>query len=125
MANIKIIKLENGTDLIADFRELEKDVYTLYEPMKFFIDYRNDNNLVLQHYLPVQLVKDNMVEIKKQHVLTIVEPDIEFVEYYQHTIEKVKRLMQTRKDIESMTDEEINNIINQMELNNNESGIYH
>lgn len=124
MDNIKIIKLENGDDLIASVT-VNNNKYILSEPMRFYVDIRNGNSLVMQHYLPVQLIKDNLVVLKEKHILAIVEPDIEFIEYYQHTIEKIKRLLQAKKDIETMTDEELNNIINQMDMETNVSGIYH
>jgi len=126
MFSTQIIKLQNGDDLIAnvDLSTTGKS-YILEEPMKFFVDFRNGNALVMQHYLPVQLVKQNSVCIKETDILAILNPDEEFVEYYQHTIEKIKRLMQAKADIAEMSDEEINNIINQFELENNETGILH
>jgi len=126
MFSTQIIKLYNGEDLIAnvDLSTTGKS-YILEEPMKFFVDFRNGNALVMQHYLPVQLVKENSVCIKETDILAILNPDEEFIEYYQHTIEKIKRLMQAKADIAEMSDEEINHIINEFEMENNETGILH
>jgi len=126
MFSTQIIKLQNGEDLIANVDlTITGTSYTLEEPMRFFVDYRNNNSLVMQHYLPVQLIKGNSVCIKDKDILAMLNPDEEFVEYYYHTIEKIKRLMQAKADIAEMSDEEINNIINQFELENNETGILH
>lgn len=126
MFSTQIIKLQNGEDLIANVDlSITGKSYILEEPMRFYVDYRNNNALVMQHYLPVQLVKDNSVCIKETDILAMLNPDEEFVEYYYHTIEKIKRLMKAKADIAEMSDEEINNIINQFELENNETGILH
>lgn len=126
MFSTQIIKLYNGEDLIANVDiSITGTSYILEEPMRFFIDFRNNNALVMQHYLPVQLVKNNKVSVKDKDILMMIDPDEEFVEYYYHTIEKIKRLMQAKADIAEMSDEEINNIINQFEMENNETGILH
>jgi len=126
MFSTQIIKLYNGEDLIANVDiSITGTSYILEEPMRFFIDFRNNNALVMQHYLPVQLVKNNKVSVKDKDILMMIDPDEEFVEYYYHTIEKIKRLMQAKTDIAEMSDEEINNIINQFEMENNETGILH
>ena len=126
MYSILIVKLQNGEDLIANVHvSITGSTFILVEPMRFFVDVRNNNALVMQHYLPVQLVKDNKISIKDKDILAMVDPDNEFVEYYYHTIDKIKRLMKAKADIEQMSDEEINHIINQFELENNETGILH
>jgi len=126
MFSPQIIKLQNGEDLIANVDvSITGTSYILEEPMKFFVDYRNNNALVMQHYLPVQLVKDNKVAIKDKDILTMLDPDDEFVEYYYHTINKIKKLISARQKISEMSEEEINNIINQFELENNATGTLH
>jgi len=126
MFSTQIIKLQNGEDLIANVDiSITGSHYILEEPMRFFIDFRNNNALVMQHYLPVQLVKENKLSLKDKDILAMIDPDEEFVEYYYHTIEKIKRLLQAKADIAEMSDEEINHIINEFELENNETGILH
>jgi hypothetical protein len=127
MSHIKIIKLNNGDDLIASVGSGTpfKEEYTLSEPMRFFVDQRNNNSLVMQHFLPVQLVSENKIILKERDILAVLEADEEFIEYYKHTIEKIKRLMKAKADIAEMSDEEINHIINEFEMENNETGILH
>jgi len=126
MYSTLIVKLQNGEDLIANVHvSITGSSFILEEPMRFFVDVRNNNSLVMQHYLPVQLVKTNKVSIKDKDILAMVDPDDEFIDYYYHTIEKIKRLMQAKADIEQMSDEEINHIINQFETEYNETGILH
>jgi len=126
MFSTQIIKLQNGEELIANVDlSITGTSYVLEEPMKFWIDYRNNNSLVIQHYLPVQLIKENKISINVKNILTIMSPTEDFVEYYYHTIEKIKRLMKAKADIAEMTDEEINYIINEFEMENNETGTLH
>jgi hypothetical protein len=126
MFSTQIIKLQNGEELIANVDlSITGTSYVLEEPMKFWIDYRNNNSLVIQHYLPVQLIKENKISINVKNILTIMSPTEDFVEYYYHTIEKIKRLMKAKADIADMTDEEINYIINEFEMENNETGTLH
>jgi hypothetical protein len=126
MFSTQIIKLQNGEELIANVDlSITGTSYVLEEPMKFWIDYRNNNSLVIQHYLPVQLIKENKISINVKNILTIMNPTEDFVEYYYHTIEKIKRLMKAKADIADMTDEEINYIINEFEMENNETGTLH
>jgi hypothetical protein len=126
MFSTQIIKLQNGEELIANVDlSTTGTSYVLEEPMKFWIDYRNNNSLVIQHYLPVQLIKENKISINVKNILTIMSPTEDFVEYYYHTIEKIKRLMKAKADIAEMTDEEINYIINEFEMENNETGTLH
>ena len=126
MFSTQIIKLQNGDDLIANVDvSISGTSYILEEPMRFFVDQRNNNSLVMQYYLPVQLVKDNKISIKDRDILTMMDPDDEFIEYYQHTIEKIKRLMKAKADISEMSDEELNHIINEFELEHNNTGVFH
>ena len=103
----QIIKLQNGEDLIANVA-LDGINYILDEPMKFYLDQRNNNMLVLAHWLPVELVKNNSTKVKISDILSVIEPDVEFIEYYTHTIHKLKLLMKAKNDVDNMNlDEEL------------------
>ena len=50
MFSTQIIKLQNGEDLIANVEPtITGKSYILEEPMRFYVDYRNNNALVMQH----------------------------------------------------------------------------
>jgi hypothetical protein len=124
----QIIKLQNGTDLIANV-SLNDSHYILEEPMEFGIDFRgNQNGLIMKHYLPVQLLKKNSIEIHTKDVLSVMEPEDEFCEYYINTVAKIKELIKARNfvdSMDSMTDDEINMIINEFEdIDNNGNTIH-
>ena len=110
----KIIKLKNGIDLIANVSVTDTfDCYILEEPMEFGIESRGD--LIMNHYLPVQLIKKNQIEIPATNIMSFLDPDDKFAEYYINTVEKIKQLLQAKNLVESMTDDELNNIMSEFE----------
>ena len=112
----QIIKLQNGTDLIANVCMLGQEHYVLDEPMEFGVDFHGQSaGLVMKHYLPVQLLKKNQMEIHAKDVLSVMDPDDEFCEYYINTVSKIKALLQARNIVNEMTDEEISEAINNFE----------
>jgi hypothetical protein len=127
---IKLVKLTNGEDLIADIfpDDLNKNIeqeHTLSDPMCFHIDYRNNSELVLQHYLPIQLVEENRLSILSKDILSIVNPNKHFIEYYTNTMDRINRLLKAKKEITEMSEEEITNIINQFEMEDMDGGTLH
>jgi hypothetical protein len=108
----KIIKLQNGTDLIANVTSIG-DVYVLEEPMEFGIESRG--NLIMSHYLPVQLIKKNQIEIKEKDVMSLLQPDESFEEYYCNTVEKIKEILNAKNLVNGMSDAELDNIMNAFE----------
>jgi len=113
----QIIKLQNGEDLIANVVMSGMDHYILEEPMEFAIDTRNPNNagLIMRHWLPVQLIKKNSIEIHSKDILSMMEPEDEFCEYYVNTVYKIKELLKAKEIISEMDDEELGNMINEFE----------
>jgi hypothetical protein len=113
---IKIVRLKNGEDIIGDLMKLPIDDIQITEPMSVAITNRgHENGLVMSHWLPVQLIKKNEITIKSCDVLTIFEPNDEFAEYYVNTVEKIKSLMKAKNVADSMTDEEIEDIMDALD----------
>jgi hypothetical protein len=102
MTNIQIVKLQNGDDLIANVSILNNgETYIISEPMLFGLEgVRNGQpHLLLKHYLPVQLLKKNEMCIKAEEVFSVLEPDEEFAEFYQHTVSKLQKLLKAKDDL--------------------------
>ena len=98
---IQVVKLNNGDDLIANVSPSGLDAYNLDEPMLFGIDFRgHEGQLVMKHYLPVQLLKSNSLTIKSKDILSFLEPDGEFAEYYNTTVSKMRHLLNARDSLE-------------------------
>jgi hypothetical protein len=111
----QIIKLQNGTDLIANVT-LNGEQYLLEEPMEFGVNFRGrEAGLMMKHWLPVQLLKKNSIEIHSKDVLSLLEPEEEFCEYYIDTVSKIKELLKAKKIVSEMDDDELDNIMNAFE----------
>ena len=108
----KIIKLQNGIDLIANVTFIE-GTYILEEPMEFGIESRG--NLIMSHYLPVQLIKKNQIEINEKDIMSFLQPDESFEEYYCNTVEKIKEILNAKNLVNGMSDAELDNIMNAFE----------
>lgn len=115
-SNIKIVRLQTGEDIIGNITELDLDCLNVSEPMSVEIDYRkNSPGLIMHHWLPVQLIKKNEIQISNKDVLCFLEPNDEFAEYYLSTVEKIKQLLEAKNLVDSLEDEEIDNIMEAFE----------
>jgi SAM-dependent MidA family methyltransferase len=126
MDNIKIVKLRNGEDLVGTLTSTDIGNYRLEEPMSFEIDFRhNSSGLIMRHWLPVQLVKKNEIELTQKDIMAIIEPADDFCEYYWNTVEKIKDLLKAKNLVDDMSDEEIDMIMNEFEdMDNNGSTLH-
>ena len=123
----QIIKLQNGTDLIANVAMNNAEEYVLEEPMEFNIDIRGrgESGLIMRHWLPVQLLKKNSISIKTKDVLSVMEPEDEFCEYYLNTIYKIKELLKAKSLVDDMDDDEIQEMIDEFEDLRNDGDTIH
>mgnify|MGYP006267418523 CR=1 FL=1 len=111
---IQILRLKSGEDIIGEVFTDTGD-YQIQEPMSVSIEYRgNESGLVMNHWLPVQLINRNETFIKKEDVLTTFLPNDEFAEYYTHTVERLDRLLKVKKEVEALSDDEISEIMEDM-----------
>ena len=115
MNTIKIVRLKNGEDIIGTLNMIN-DEYEITEPMSVNVVMKGqESGLVMSHWLPVQLIKKNEIKINTRDVLTVIEPNDEFAEYYTNTVEKIKQLLKAKNLADEMTDEEIEDIMDAME----------
>lgn len=113
---IRIVRLNNGEDIVGNIIPNEIGGYTVQEPMTVNIDYRGrEAGLVMHHWLPVQLVKKNEIDLTEKDIIGMVEPAEEFCEYYLNTVERIKELLSAKNLVDSLDDEEVNNIMDAFE----------
>jgi SAM-dependent MidA family methyltransferase len=116
MNTIKIVRLKNGEDIIGNLSDNTNGDYEISEPMSVsLVQKGHESGLVMSHWLPVQLIKKNEIKINSRDVLTMFEPNEEFAEYYTNTVEKIKNLLKAKNVADSMTDEEIEDIMDALE----------
>ncbi len=126
MNTIKIVRLKNGEDIIGNVTANGIQYYDIDEPMSFEVDYRGSHSgLVMRHWLPVQLLKKNHIQLNTHDVLCVLEPDDEFSEYYLNTVEKIKRLLDAKATVKDMTDEEIQEIVDEYNTMNQGNDTLH
>jgi predicted RNA-binding protein (virulence factor B family) len=107
MNNIKVVRLRNGEDLVAQVEEIGHGRLVFSEPMYFELMQKGENmHIAMSHYLPVQLIKKNEMVISESEVLCMISPTESFAEYYSNSVIKIKELMQMREDLEDGSVEE-------------------
>lgn len=99
MNNVKIVRLQSGEDIIANYAE-DGEIALLAEPMMMIVKRTTQGSaMFLLPWLPVELIKENLASIYLDDILTTVEPKQEMIEYYDNAIENIK--------LKSLIDKEI------------------
>ena len=118
--DIKIVRFKDGLDVVCHFNYTSEDetMMELETPMIFEV---RNTNLVMQHWLPLSLMKANTVKIKTEEVLCLIEPSDEFAEYYHETVTKMNRFVNKKQ-----TEEENNQLMEALaELENMDESDIH
>ena len=103
--------------------EQEDYTYNISEPMIFEI---RNSNLLMQHWLPMGMLKENKVNIKIEDVLCVMDPDNEFAEFYSNTIEKLKTASESKSKDNEIEKERLGNIMETLnQLSNTRNIILH
>jgi predicted RecB family endonuclease len=100
--NIHIVRFKDGTDVICEMEELDSFQIKITNPMMFAV---RSSNLILQHWLPVDIMKGDAVAINTEDVLCVFKPTDEFVEYYLNTVDKMNAVLKNKSNVK---EEEIN-----------------
>jgi len=86
---IKILRLQDGLDIICDHTHMS-GINVVKNPMVVFLDYEEEEpELVMQHWIPIDLVTKNETTISDADVLCTFEPTEALVEFYQTNIESM------------------------------------
>ena len=95
--NIKIVRLKSGEDIIANVdNDIDRERVVLYYPMSFHIvDRSKMTQIILAHYLPYQLIEEDMCIMDSRDVLFYLDPNDSFKQYY---VESVEKLVQSEQE---------------------------
>ena len=97
MEEIKILRLVTGEDIICQFIKISTDNYAVMNPMAIFVKYKGSkSNLVMSHWLPVEIVKKNEVLISPRDVVTMFDPIDDVAEYYDRMVENLNKMMKAK-----------------------------
>jgi hypothetical protein len=106
MDNIKIVRLQSGEDVIADFNDDNEGAITLTNPMSLLFKRMPTGRaiMMMSPWLPLELVEDNIACIYSQDILSIFQPKQSIIDYYTNTV------MEVEEDRLSDDGEEFHNI---------------
>jgi hypothetical protein len=120
MNQLQILRLKSGEDIIGSVEEFTANGnFHISNPM--VVEFRirnNESNLMMAHWLPVQIIKDNEAIIKENEVLTKFKPNDDFAEYYVDTVQKISTLLKQKElsdNMKDMNEEEMMEVMNALE----------
>lgn len=83
---IQILRLKDGADVICSTESAGPGFVELTFPMEFHMV---NENLVLQHWLPLAAMKGNSVKMPRDEIVCYMEPNENFEKYYCTAVQKV------------------------------------
>ena len=88
--NIKILRLTDGEDIITDYTVEDGNVIVMHNPMTLFFKRMSvgKSMVIMQPWLPIELVDVNMAKIFSNQVLTVIEPRNALIEYYRNAVQE-------------------------------------
>lgn len=95
--NVHIIRFKDGLDIICQTEPLDSYQFKITNPMTFEIKH---GNLLLQYWLPVEVMKGNAVAINTEDILCIFEPSDTFSQYYSDTVFKMEEILKNKSNVE-------------------------
>ena len=92
MDNIKIVRLQSGEDVIANYKDDEEGSITLINPMSLMFKRMPTGRAVMMMspWLPLELVEDNVACIYAQDILSVFQPKQSIIDYYNTTVIEVE-----------------------------------
>jgi len=111
---IKILRLKSESDIICTVEEIRNGEYVITDPMNFELQTRGGvMHIIMDFYLPIQVMERNNVVIKESDVLFQATPSQDFMEYYMNSVESIKK-MKPEGEFEESVNQELNARIKEM-----------
>jgi hypothetical protein len=107
MNDIKIVRLNSGEDIIAEYTLDKKGKNVLLNNPMHIIFKRTPSGSIMMilPWLPVELLKENVALIEAKNILTIAEPKDDLITYYHKLLEQAKETLLNQPDILSQFEE--------------------
>ena len=110
---IQIVRLKDGSDVICSMQKFS-DMVELDYPMMFSLV---NQNLVLQHWLPLGVMKGTSVKIPREEIVCTMEPNENFEEYYMTAVQKISNV------VSNDDEEDLQDVMEAMDELENKKGI--
>jgi len=108
MDNIKIVRLQSGEDVIADYTQVEGDSSVLLTNPMCLIFKRMPTGravMLMSPWLPLELVEKNEAWLFEADILSIFQPKSQIIDYYTNTVKEVQDdMLQEEMHGQSLTD---------------------
>jgi len=106
---VKIIRLQNGEDLISDcIMDDGEEWIQLNDPMSLIVKRSIKGTVMMMvPWLPLEVVSDNIATISFHDVLTFAEPKEDLIEYYNNMVEQAKISVAKNDDVLKVLKEEL------------------
>jgi hypothetical protein len=107
--NIKIVRLQSGEDIIANyFSDEENGTVLLDNPMHIIFKRvpSGQTIMMMMPWLPIELIKENNAVIYDSDILTIIEPKEDLINYYGEIVLSAQERMDNPPDIFTADDDE-------------------
>ena len=99
--NIKIVRLQSGEDIIANYLEDEEnDTVLLDKPMHIILKRLSNNKtlMMMMPWLPVELIKENEAIIYASDILSVFEPREDLIEHYDSVLNQFEESLNSDED---------------------------
>lgn len=92
--NIKILRLNEGEDIITDY-QVEDGIVVMNNPMTLFFKRLSvgKSMVLMQPWLPIELVEVNKAKIYEHQILTVIDPKAALIEYYITAVEESNNII--------------------------------
>lgn len=107
--NIKIVRLQSGEDVMADYHADEENGTVLLDNPMHIIFKRISSGqtvMMMMPWLPIELIKENNAVIYDSDILTIIEPKEDLINYYGQIVMSAQEKMENETNIFGEDDED-------------------
>lgn len=113
---VKILRLVTGEDIICSYYKISTDSYVIADPMMLIVKFKGkDSTVLMEHWLPVEVIKSNEIIINPRDVITMFDPKESLAEYYTNLVDKLHRTIERRKQIENLDLDDMIDIMEALE----------
>lgn len=112
MESINLLRLKSGEDIICYMEHYGHDEIVVRDAMVVFLktDMKTGNQIaMLDHWLPISVIRENEVIVKMSEVLAIMNPTSEFTEYFENSVDTIKQIKEKNlnQELSSSDDDEL------------------
>ena len=98
MKAVRMLRLNTGEDIIAFTHQEPGEDYYVLQPMVVMVKFDNrtgNQQVLMDHWLPISIIEFNETVIREDAVLATMQPNKDFLVYYNNAVEKLNKLKET------------------------------